>query len=102
MEIHAQLLEQILQGAFLVRPDWAVGAEILFALLVGIGLRLVAADWRVAERSVRRRLDGDCVRNIMAPLHARETTIDSVYPWAVITLVYPVASLLGYLRTEAR
>ena len=38
VEIHAQLLEQIFQGAFLVRPDWAVGAEILFALLVGIGL----------------------------------------------------------------
>ena len=28
--------------------------------------------------------------------------IDPVYPWAVITLVYLVASLLGYLRTEAR
>ena len=40
VEIHAQLLEQILQGAFLVRPDWAVGAEILFTLLVGIGLIL--------------------------------------------------------------
>ena len=28
--------------------------------------------------------------------------IDPVYPWAVITLVYLVASLIGYLRTEAR
>ena len=40
VEIHAQLIEQILQGDFLVRPDWAVGAEILFALLVGIALIL--------------------------------------------------------------
>src|SRR5271165_3345848 len=40
VEIHAQLLEQILQGAFLVRPDWAVGAEVLFTLLVGMGLIL--------------------------------------------------------------
>ena len=28
--------------------------------------------------------------------------IDPVFPWAVMTLVYLVASLLGYLRTEAR
>jgi adenylate cyclase len=28
--------------------------------------------------------------------------IDPVYPWVVITIVYLVASLLGYLRTEAR
>ena len=41
VEIHAQLLDEILQGDFLTRPDWAVGAEILFALLVGAGLILV-------------------------------------------------------------
>jgi adenylate cyclase len=28
--------------------------------------------------------------------------LDPVYPWAVISLVYLVSSLLGYLRTEAR
>jgi adenylate cyclase len=28
--------------------------------------------------------------------------IDPVYPWAVITLVYLVGSLLGYLRAEAQ
>ena len=28
--------------------------------------------------------------------------IDPVYPWVVLSLVYLVASLLGYLRTEAR
>jgi adenylate cyclase len=28
--------------------------------------------------------------------------IDPIYPWAVLTLVYLAASLIGYLRTEAR
>jgi adenylate cyclase len=28
--------------------------------------------------------------------------IDPIYPWVVLTLVYVTASLLGYLRTEAR
>ena len=38
VEVHAQLIEQVLNGDYLVRPDWAIGAEILFALLVGGGL----------------------------------------------------------------
>ena len=41
VEIHAQLIDQILQRSFLVRPDWAIGAEILFALLIGAGLILI-------------------------------------------------------------
>ena len=103
VEIHAQLIEQILQGAFLVRPDWAVGAEVLFTLLCGIvlifgvsrigalpsallGGAAIAADIGVSWFAFRRA----------------QLLIDPVYPWAVITLVYLVASLIGYLRTEAR
>src|SRR5581483_4888053 len=36
IEIHEQLIEQILQQSFLSRPDWVVGSEILFTLLAGI------------------------------------------------------------------
>ena len=103
VEIHAQLIEQILQGSFLVRPDWALGAEVVFTLLCGIGLifgvprigalpsallggAAIAADIGVSWFAFRRA----------------QLLIDPVYPWAVITLVYLVASLLGYLRTEAR
>ncbi len=32
VEVHAQLIEQILAQDFLFRPDWAPGAEIIFAL----------------------------------------------------------------------
>ena len=36
VEIHAQLIEQVLGQDFLFRPDWAPGAEILFAVFVGL------------------------------------------------------------------
>src|SRR5271157_271042 len=103
VEIHAQLLEQILQGAFLVRPDWAVGAEILFTLLVGIGLILALPRIGALPSAV---LGGASVAIAFGTSwlffrHA-QLLIDPVYPWVVITLVYLVASLLGYLRTEAR
>jgi adenylate cyclase len=103
VEIHAQLLEQILGGALLVRPDWAVGAEILFTLLVGLGLILALPRIGALLSAV---LGGASVAIAFGASwllfrHA-QLLIDPVFPWAVMTLVYLVASLLGYLRTEAR
>jgi adenylate cyclase len=103
VEIHAQLIEEILQGAFLVRPDWAVGAELLFTLLVGIALILGLPRIGAMPSAL---LGGASVAvafgtSWLAFKHA-QLLIDPVYPWAVITLVYLVGSLLGYLRTEAQ
>ena len=103
VEIHAQLLEQIIQGDFLVRPDWAVGAEILFTLLVGIALILALPRIGALPSAV---LGGASVAIAFGTswlfFKYAHLLIDPVYPWAVMTLVYLVASLLGYLRTEAR
>ena len=103
VEIHAQLLEQILQGAFLVRPDWAVGAEVLFTLLVGMGLILSLPRIGALPSAA---LGGASVAIAFGTSwllfkHA-QLLIDPVYPWVVMTLVYLVATLLGHLRTEAR
>jgi adenylate cyclase len=103
VEIHAQLLEQILQEQFLVRPDWAVGAEILFTLLVGSAL-ILCLPWIGALPSAM--LGGASVAIAFGSSwllfkHAN-LLIDPVFPWAVVTLVYLVASLLSYLRIEAQ
>lgn len=39
--VHAELIDQALNGQYLLRPDWARGAEVLLALLAG-GLLLLA------------------------------------------------------------
>ncbi len=103
VEIHAQLLDEILQGAFLARPDWAVGAEILFALLAGGVLIFVLPRIGALPSAVLGGLSvaGAFAASWLAFKYAH-LLIDPVYPWAVITLVYLVATLLGYLRTEAR
>jgi adenylate cyclase len=103
VEIHAQLLEQILQGEFLARPDWAVGAEILFTLLVGLVL-IVSLAWIGALPSAI--LGGASVAIAFGSswllFKYANLLIDPVFPWAVVTLVYLLASLLSYLRTEAQ
>jgi adenylate cyclase len=103
VEIHAQLIDEILQGDFLTRPDWAVGAEILFALVFGAALILVLpriGAWPSAALgglSVLAAIGGS-----WAAFKYAHLLLDPVYPWTVLTLVYLVASLIGYLRTEAR
>ncbi|HTZ36490.1 MAG TPA: adenylate/guanylate cyclase domain-containing protein [Stellaceae bacterium] len=103
VEIHAQLLEQILQGVYLTRPDWAQGAEILFALTIGIGLILVLP--RIG--ALASALCGVAV--IVTAMAASwfafrdaHLLLDPVYPTVVLVLVYFTASILGYLATEAR
>jgi adenylate cyclase len=40
VEIHAQVIEQVLAGAWLVRPDWAAGAELALAALLALGIAI--------------------------------------------------------------
>jgi adenylate cyclase len=103
VDIHAQLIDEILQGDFLTRPDWAVGAEILFTLVAGAVLIFLLpriGAWPSAILggvSVAVAIGGSSAAFKYAHL-----LLDPVYPLAVMTLVYVVASLIGYLRTEAR
>ena len=103
VEIHARLLDQILAQSFLNRPDWAVGAEILFTLLTGAALIFVLPRIGALPSAV---LGGASVAAAFAAswvafAYAR-LLIDPIYPWVVLTSVYLSASLIGHLRTEAR
>jgi adenylate cyclase len=42
VEAHAQLIEQILDGVTLLRPDWAPGAELVTGALLSLGLVAIA------------------------------------------------------------
>jgi adenylate cyclase len=103
VEIHAQLIDQVLAQTFLRRPDWAIGAEIVFTLLFGAALVFVLPRIGALPSAV---LGGASVAAAVAAswiaFRYAQLLIDPVYPWAVLSLVYLVASLLGYLRTEAR
>ena len=103
VEVHAQLLEQILQGVFLSRPDWGKGSEILFALVVGTFLILVlprigalpSAFFGAAAVIIALGVSWFAFRDA-------HLLLDPVYPITVLTMVYFISSILGYLRTEVR
>ena len=101
VEIHAQLIDQILQGTYLSRPDWAVGAETIFAVLAGITLILVLP--RIGALASAVLGAGATVAAVAASWLAFKDArllIDPVYPTVVLATVYTLSSLLGYLRTE--
>ena len=103
VEIHAQLIEQILQGDYLVRPDWAIGAETLFALLIGAGLIwLLPRIGALPSAAVGLSAVTAAVAASWLAFEKANLLIDPIYPSLVLIAVYLVASLLGYLRTESR
>ena len=103
VEIHAQLIEQILQQDFLFRPDWGPGAEILFAVFFGIvvivAIPLVGALPSAAVAGVAMivaaAVSWFAFRN-------GQMLIDPVYPIAVLASVYLCGTLLNYRLTETR
>uniref|UniRef100_UPI0025E6916F CHASE2 domain-containing protein n=1 Tax=Mesorhizobium sp. TaxID=1871066 RepID=UPI0025E6916F len=44
VRVHAEIIDQIIGQEFLVRPDWADGAEILLAVVLGLAVLVV--EWR--------------------------------------------------------
>jgi adenylate cyclase len=101
VEIHAEVVEQILAQDFLRRPDWFQTAETFAFVLLGIvlivAIRYVGALWSLliaiaaAAAAIGVSWYGFTHLNYL---------IDPLFPCLVILLVYLSSSLLAYLRTE--
>ena len=99
--IHAQLTEQVLAGAFLRRPDWAIGAEFVYLLVLGLLLILllprVGALWCAL-------LGGAAILGVIAAswyaFAARHWLLDPVFPSLTALMIYLVSSLISFSRTE--
>ena len=101
VEVHAQVIEQMLGGQYLQRPDWATGAELLYLVLFGalliLALQRVGPLWSA----------GIAVAAIIAAFSTSWLAfarsgwlLDPLFPGIVALLVYISGTLIGYLRTE--
>ena len=102
VELHAQVVEQMLLQDFLERPDYAKGMEIVFLLVYGLILVVVlpriGAAWGglFAGIGIAAALGFSWyafveLRLLFAP----------IYPSIIALLVYLSSSIISYLRTEA-
>ncbi len=101
VEIHAQAIEQILQGTYLTRPDWANGAEILFIVTVSVALILLIARLGALWSAVVgvTAAAGACIASWYAFADAK-LLFDPLSPVLTTVAVYLASSVLRHMQTE--
>lgn len=102
VEVHARIVEQVLRGEFLERPDWMAGAELIWLIAFGIGV-LVALP-----RFGPLLTAGIALAAIVAPfglsfvaLTEAGLLVDPLFPAATVLALYLVQSLIVFRRTNA-
>lgn len=101
VEIQAQVIEQILSQDFLNRPDWADGAEILFIILIGFSIPILA--YRLPPLTTALALGLILLATFGQSLYLYKEMgllLDPIYPSLTTLAVYLIVSLLHHMQTE--
>jgi adenylate cyclase len=101
VEIHAQLVEQMLTGVYLERPDYADGAEFLY--LAAIGLFFVLLLPRLSAATMALVAVGFIGIGVVVPwiVFAQERLLfDPIYPPVTLAAIYVSGSALAFMRAE--
>lgn len=101
VELHAQVVEQIIQGAFLKRSDFATAAEILYILL--LGLLIAFLIYRAGALGSAVVVAGAIAAVIGVSWYAFSShgwLVDPVYPAIALTAIYLAGTVFMFLRTE--
>jgi adenylate cyclase len=100
VEVHAQLLEHVLEGRSLTRPDWALGAELVIALLAGLGIALLLPRIEAAGTAVLGAAAvGALVFVSWHAFSARDLLLDPLFPSATVAAVY-LSGVVALYRAE--
>ena len=99
--LHAQALEQILEQDFLLRPDYILGLELAYMIVLGLLLA-----WMIHKYSAGVSAFFTAMAIIAAlaigwfAFSSAGWLIDSIYPVLVLAGIYTLGTLYQYWRTE--
>ncbi|MCB2102780.1 MAG: adenylate/guanylate cyclase domain-containing protein [Rhodobacterales bacterium] len=101
VELHAQTVEQAIDGTYLTRPDWAPGAEILLLLFLG-GLLILAVIWLGAiwSAAIGMLVAGAAVAASWVTYRQSGMLVDSVLPVMAAVMVFIATSVPRQLALE--
>jgi adenylate cyclase len=101
VEVHAQILESVLSKSLLVNPDYAIGAELSLAVLIGLAI-IIAAP--MLSPTVVVLLGAGVVAGLIGLsfyLFAEDhLLIDFTYPLISSWLIYLVLTFVNYFREQ--
>jgi adenylate cyclase len=101
VEVHAQILENVLTGSMLVHPNYAIGAEILIAIVFGLAI-IIAAPILSATLvlSLGAALIAGLVGFSLYLFAFHNLFIDFTYPLVSSWLIYLVLTFVNYFREQ--
>lgn len=102
VEVHAEIIEQILDGQFLIRPDYFDGAEILVTALISFMIILLAPF--IGTTGLAALVVWLIMSGFAFAIYAFEHfgyLVDAIYPALTVTIIFILASILTNLRTDA-
>lgn len=101
VNVHAQALEQILSGQGLRRPGWALGLELVWALLGCLALGLVAVRARAAvSAAVALALLGASAAMAWWAFAHQQLLLNAAEPMVWMALTFVVCSVVQHRATE--
>ncbi|HOW58151.1 MAG TPA: adenylate/guanylate cyclase domain-containing protein [Candidatus Omnitrophota bacterium] len=101
VEVHAQLVEQILQQDFLKRPYWAEFAELAYFFILGLFLILFLPRGGAVRCAIIGITAIACAIGLSWYAFDKwHLLTDPVFPSLVVLLIYIVSSFLNFLQTE--
>lgn len=101
VELHLNIIEQIVQGQYLIRPTLMLGVEIFFTLAVGLLIILLAPFLNAVLLALitLATIMGITFTSLWA-YDNDGLLLDPIYPSLTIFVISIVAALLTYIRTE--
>lgn len=102
VDVHVQMVEQILSGHFVERPDWADGMEKIFILVMG--LTLIFLTPRFGALPGASISLGTAIAAVAMSWYLytdKFLLVDPIYPGIAILSIYLSSSTIMYLQTEA-
>jgi adenylate cyclase len=101
VEIHAQLVEQIIQKSYLLHPDWSSSATVLFLLVNWIILSLlVSRSSAMSLAFMAAGWIGITFTGSWMAFTRSKIFIDPLFPSIAIAAMYSVGSFCRFLETE--
>jgi adenylate cyclase len=101
VSLHAQAIEQVLQGAFLQRPDFATAAELFYILALGALIAFFIYRLGALGSAV---LCGAAIAAVIGvswyAFEAFGWLVDPIYPAVALAAIYLAGTLVVFLRTE--
>ena len=102
VEVHAQIVEQVLSRIYLLRPDYAGGLELMFILVLGALFVFLVPRLSGGQMAIVA-LVGVAIA-VLGPWFAFASSrllLDPVYPAVTLAAVYAVGSAFGFMQSEA-